>query len=196
MGAPHFSATFETSELMNPTKICSFSPVMTRGNLPPQAYTREVVATAYNWLQAQPENIRRQAQNTDHLVSLYLRAKRNTENAQTLEQEPAPGVENFRSQLKNLATEIQQFAPEQEKYIPASLPQEITHHYVPNPNVSHGNPSPSRQSSSSVDFNSLDPHSLEIIKKVRQHLNLGSDIEALRMLLVLGFEKLQTLFKA
>jgi hypothetical protein len=195
---------------MNPSKICSFSPVMMRGNLPPQAYTREVVATAYNWLQAQPENVRRMAQNTDTLVALYLRAKRNAENAQTLEQEPAAGVENFRSQLKNLATEIQQFAPEQEKYIPASLPQEIVNNYVPNHNanhnvshnnghnVSHANHHPSpppKASSTSVDFNSLDPHSLEILKKVRQHLNLGSDVEAMRMLLVLGFEKLQSLFK-
>lgn len=176
---------------MNPTKICSFSSVMSRGNLPPQAYTREVVATAYNWLQAQPENIRRMAQNTDTLVALYLRAKRNAESAQTLEQEPAAGVENFRSQLKNLATEIQQFVPEQEKYIPASLPQEIVNTYVP-PQA----PAQTRPSSSHADFNSLDPHSLEILKKVRQHLNLGSDVEALRMLLVLGFEKLQSLFKA
>ncbi len=157
---------------------------MIRGNLPPQAYTREVVANAYNWLQGQPENIRRMAQNTDTLVALYLRAKRNAEMPQTLEQEPAAGVENFRSQLKNLATEIQQFVPEPEKYIPP-----------PPPEVTYTPPAP-KPSSSSMDFHSLDQHSLEIIKKVRQHLNLGSDVEALRMLLVLGFEKLQSLFKA
>ena len=164
---------------------------MMRGNLPPQAYTREVVANAYNWLQSQPENIRRMAQNTDTLVALYLRAKRNSDGIQvghqtvpqTLEQEPAAGVENFRSQLKNLATEIQQFIPEPEKSAPPQMVQaEPTF--------------PPAKMSGNLEINSLDQHSLEILRKVRQHLNLGSDLEALRMLLVLGFEKLQTLFKA
>src|SRR5262245_654213 len=93
---------------------------MIRGNLPPQAYTREVVATAYNWLQAQPEHIRKMAQNTDTLVALYLRAKR--ENPP--EGEAAASVESFRSQLKNLASEIQQFVPEQEKTIVPSIQPE------------------------------------------------------------------------
>ncbi len=179
---------------------------MIRGNLPPQAYTREVVANAYNWLQAQPEHIRRMAQNTDTLVALYLRAKRNSDNPQF--DEPAASVENFRSQLKNLATEIQQFVPEQEKYaVPVSpvhmsnqmhnqIPVEPPPSYAPPSYASQPPPQQSYKASGTIgDFGFLDPQSLEILKKVRQHLNLGSDIEAMRMLLVLGFEKIQTLFK-
>lgn len=170
---------------------------MIRGNLPPQAYTREVVANAYNWLQSQPEPIRRMAQNTDTLVALYLRAKRNGESAphspqatiQHPENDTPASSENFRSQLKNLASEIQQFVPDQEKYS-ISAPQ------VEAPPV-HTPPSQHHQTPrfNNLDLNYLDPQSLEILKKVRQHLNLGSDIEAMRMLLVLGFEKVQTLFK-
>jgi len=157
---------------------------MIRGNLPPQAYTREMVANAYNWLQSQPENIRRMAQNTDTLVALYLRAKRNAENSQGFDCEPAASVENFRSQLKNLASEIQQFVPEQEKY---AVP-------VPEPTPTYT--APAQKAFGSIgDFGVLDPQSLEILKKVRQHLNLGSDIEAMRMLLVLGYERIQTLLK-
>jgi hypothetical protein len=172
---------------------------MMRGNLPPQAYTREVVANAYNWLQAQPENIRRMAQNTDSLVALYLRFKRNGENpqapAQPAETEPSPGVESFRSQLKNLASEIQQFVPEQEKFVAAVAPPTFdqtmyTQPTAPAPRVSYN-----FQTSAPVDLSFLDPQSLEILKKVRQHLNLGSEVEAMRMLLVLGFEKVQILLR-
>ncbi len=127
------------------------------------------------------------AQNTDSLVSLYLRAKRE---GTSVEAEPSAGVESFRSQLKNLATEIQQFVPEQEKYTephphpaPSSVPTQPMY------------TQPSRPTQTYQDFSFLDPQSLEILKKVRQHLNLGSETEALRMLLVLGFEKVQSLFK-
>jgi hypothetical protein len=156
-----------------------------RGTLPPQAYTREVVANAYNWLQTQPEQVRRMAQNTDTLVALYLRVKRNSDNPMGYENEPAASVENFRSQLKNLASEIQQFVPEQEKMVaafqqPETPPQQLT---APAPKAT------------GLEL-TLDPQSLEILKKVRQHLNLSSDTEAMRMLLVLGFEKIQALLKS
>lgn len=45
-------------------------------SLPPQAYTREILAVAFNWLQNQPESVRRQAVTPDALVGLYMRAQR------------------------------------------------------------------------------------------------------------------------
>lgn len=45
-------------------------------SLPPQAYTREILAVAFNWLQNQPDSVRRQAVTPDALVGLYMRAQR------------------------------------------------------------------------------------------------------------------------
>ncbi|HEX4926249.1 MAG TPA: hypothetical protein VFV50_19300 [Bdellovibrionales bacterium] len=42
---------------------------------------------------------------------------------------------------------------------------------------------------------SLDSRTLEVLQKTRAHLNLSSDSEALRMLVVLGFERVQNLFR-
>lgn len=42
---------------------------------------------------------------------------------------------------------------------------------------------------------SLDSRTIEVLQKTRAHLNLSSDSEALRMLVVLGFERLQGLFR-
>ena len=50
---------------------------MAKSNLPPQAYTREVLAQAFAWLKEQPQNIRELANNADALVSLYLQSRRN-----------------------------------------------------------------------------------------------------------------------
>ncbi len=79
---------------------------MANQNLPPQAYTKETVAQAYTWLQQQPEDIKQQAENTDTLVALFMRAKRNTGSA---EQDYPVSSQNFRNDLKQLAGELNQF---------------------------------------------------------------------------------------
>lgn len=66
--------------------------------LPPQAYTKETLARAYQWLATQPDNIRELATSPDLLVSLYLKAKLNGESS--LER---PSIQNFRSELKQLS---------------------------------------------------------------------------------------------
>ena len=47
---------------------------MIRGNLPPQAYTKEVLAQAFAWLQTQDEKVKHMAQSSDALVALYSTA--------------------------------------------------------------------------------------------------------------------------
>ncbi len=81
---------------------------MTKGTLPPQAYTREMLTQAFQWVQTQPESIRKLADSADALVGLYLRAKRSGD--ANLETSAPVSTENFRANLKSLATELQQFS--------------------------------------------------------------------------------------
>ncbi len=87
---------------------CSFSTSMANGpTLPPQAYTREILAVAFQWLQSQPESIKKLAQTPDALVGLYLRAQRFS-NA-TAETDAPISSQNFISDLKHLAEGLKQF---------------------------------------------------------------------------------------
>lgn len=75
--------------------------------MPPQAYTREMLSQAYLWLQQQPESIRMMAQTPDQLVGLYLRSRRT--GFSSLESAAPVSTESFRSQLKTLSHEVNNF---------------------------------------------------------------------------------------
>ena len=83
---------------------------MTRSNLPPQAYTRETLASAYEWLSQQPPSIHELATSADRLVGLYLQAKRrNHDSFQTAEDSAPVSSKEFKSQLKDLARVAESF---------------------------------------------------------------------------------------
>ena len=113
--------------------------------LPPQAYTREILAVAFNWLQTQPDSIRRLASTPDALVGLYLRAQRYS---QTTAEGDAPiSSQNFISDLKNLAEGLKQFEDEPARptadhrqaaplaptsqYVPTTMQSQATTHAPP-----------------------------------------------------------------
>jgi hypothetical protein len=73
-------------------------------NLPPQAYTRDVFANAYEWLQSQSVSIKELAQTPDDLVALYLQARRHGHLSN-----PTPTSKSFKNDLKNLAEGLRQF---------------------------------------------------------------------------------------
>ena len=77
---------------------------MTMNPLPPQAYTKETLVKAYQWIQLQPNNIKELASTPDVLVSLFLKAKLQGEAA--LER---PSIQNFKSELKSLAGQLGEF---------------------------------------------------------------------------------------
>jgi hypothetical protein len=81
--------------------------------LPPQAYTREVLTSAFNWLQTQPESVKKLATTPDALVGLYLRAQRY--GASSLEADAPVSSQNFMSDLKNLAEGLKQFEDPKER---------------------------------------------------------------------------------
>src|ERR1700733_1665405 len=87
-------------------------------HLPPQAYTRDMLAAAYEWLRSQPSSIRELATSSDNLVSLYLQSRRrpnalnqlvpNSKGEGASAMSGASG-EAFKNDLKNLAEGLKQF---------------------------------------------------------------------------------------
>lgn len=83
----------------------------TRTFAPPQAYTRDTLVKAYEWLKTQPPIVKDRATSADALVSLFLHARRHLNERRGLNEEmdSAPSVESFKSDLKNLAEGLKQF---------------------------------------------------------------------------------------
>ncbi len=174
---------------------------MTTANYPPQAYTREVLTQAFNWLRTQPQSVKDRALTADSLVSLYLHARRQ-EHLGSWESEAPVSSENFKSDLKNLAQGLREFEnftppveakPSEVKQSEAK-PQETfqaatTHHQVEQETrvSTTSTRVTAKVTASGVQF---DEKTLETLRKVRARLNLSSEAEAARMLIVLGAERL------
>jgi hypothetical protein len=91
---------------------------MTMNPLPPQAYTKETLLKAYQWMQAQPPAIREMAQTPDILVSLFLKASRDGD--QSLDR---PSIQNFKTELKNLAGMMGELDPPKPSHQPQRAAQ-------------------------------------------------------------------------
>lgn len=187
---------------------------MTMNPLPPQAYTKETMLRAYQWLQAQPSSIRELAMTPDILVSLYLKASR--EGEQALER---PSIQNFKTELKNLAGLMGEFespavstpagshgpAPRAQvptsNYDQAPVPPAPPKKMAPPPPPTSPTPVapqptlPQNAALPSVDFLTLDSKTLEMLRETKEDYNLSSEGEALRMLIKIGFSKAKSLLK-
>lgn len=86
---------------------------MTR--MPPQAYTKEVLASAFDWLSRQNENVKKSIRNSDDLVGLYLKSTRLKENQNSSAPSSSgyspdlSSAKSFRSELQGLALNLKQF---------------------------------------------------------------------------------------
>lgn len=67
-------------------------------HLPPQAYTKETLIQAYNWLRSQPAHVQELAKSPDALVALYSKAQIHGENYLS-----RTNLQGFKAELKNLA---------------------------------------------------------------------------------------------
>lgn len=192
--------------------------------IPPQAYTRDVLVKAYDWLKAQPMHVREKAVSADSLVSLYLHARKSEglEGSEGNNWDPnAPtSVESFKSDLKSLAEGLKQFddssanwsqnlqsphrPPYSEPQSPHRLPhneQQPPHYQIPNNGPqSHfyqspymATPPPQMYAPEPQPEIQLDRRSQELIHEVQKRLNLGSQREAIRMLISLGYERVRPL---
>lgn len=195
---------------------------MMNNKLPPQAYTRETLAEAFEWLKKQPQQVQAKAQNPDLLVSLYLHACRRGQ---------TPSSINFKNDLKYLAKNLEDFEKDETFEVeipqsakppttPSSSPQEVSAPYPQStPNTTSFDLSQLQTSSSAHHvihppqmikekislertipqkihlYDQLDTKSQDMVSEVQEGLNLSSPEEALRMLLVLGFENYNSKWK-
>jgi hypothetical protein len=222
-------------------EICNFSPStpekflnMTMNPLPPQAYTKETLLKAYQWLMSQNSNIKEIATTPDMLVSLYLKSVRDGESA--LER---PSIKNFKSELKNLAgmmgelerssqnhgtgaTYHHQAPPQQPVqqvlHVQPAMPVAPPVQTVVQPQVVHMPPqasptvmaSPTMATQTQVSYTEktlmattqasdvmdlFDCGTKSMIQEVKDEFNLSSELEALRMLVKIGYVKSKGMLK-
>jgi len=191
--------------------------------LPPQAYTREMLTTAFNWLQTQPESVRKMATSPDSLVCLYTRAQRM--GTVSLETEAPVSSQNFMSDLKNLAEGLRQFeepAPVPMKPRPQPISAQSsrpTHQPVQHQNFAGAQVTPLVQPTpedhrffeqhqpvqahisapapapkvASVPASMLNERSMAMIQEVKAGLNLSSDSEVANLMVALAYKNLKNL---
>lgn len=171
-------------------------------NLPPQAYTRDTLVKAIEWLSLQPQAVRERATSADLIVSYYLQARRRMSAAQM--EAPVSG-ENFKQDLKHLAEDLKKFeepsAPPHQAQPSRALshgqfswsePPPITHgHHAPPPRSA---PAPAPQVETRGQVWNIDARSLAAAREVQLRLNLSNEGEAIRLLVTFGYERARELF--
>jgi hypothetical protein len=205
---------------------------MTFDFLPPQAYTKETLLKAYNWLQSQTEQVKELATTPDQLVSLFLKTNRlGSESLQRYattnapppaqpqlppqnslsEQNDRPSLQSFKSELKNLAgmmgdlekpPVVNPHSPIPPYQGPTSYqpqtqaPIQQTPQSARPPTGAALKASPSlNPANGTLTSAQYDEMTQSMIREVKNELNLSSDIEALRMLVKIGYQKVQSLYK-
>ncbi len=73
----------------------------------PQAYTKETLAKAFEWLQHQPQSVQQAASNPDMLVSIYTQAQR--QGLQKIDIDAPVSSRKFIDDLKTLSRDFAQF---------------------------------------------------------------------------------------
>ncbi|MBX3022608.1 MAG: hypothetical protein KF799_13125 [Bdellovibrionales bacterium] len=188
--------------------------------LPPQAYTRDTLVKAIEWLSGQPSAVRERASSADLIVSHYLQARR--QHAATAVEQAPISQESFKADLKHLAEDMKQFeepsapppAPNRApSYVRDQLETIVNHHRqdslfrheltrqerqetrTPAP-TPISTPEPQMRTTEmtvkGVAWN-VDARSLSVARELQEALNLSSEGEALRMLVSLGAERVKGL---
>ncbi len=176
--------------------------------IPPQAYTRDTLVQAYAWLQNQNDSIKEIASTPDILVSLYLKYK--SQGNDFLER---PSIKNFKAELKNLAGLMGDLDsnPTANNHAP---PLQNTNPKNPNVASQTAQPNNNRQAapkeeaiqkdssfseppsySSKKATDSLDSTTQNLIREVKEMMNLSSESEALRLIVSVGHKQLKNLMK-
>lgn len=190
---------------------------MTIHPLPPQAYTKDTLMKAYHWLQSQDEAIKQIATSPDVLVSLFMKAQMQGEDALH-----RPSIRNFKTDLKSLASmmgEWEQLESPEMAPAPSSVTLKAQANYAtyqmktaastPSPSqleapapkapMMNSAPAPRPQQlpepARAVSSHSLglDEKSKEILQEVQKLYNLSSESEALRMLITMGYHRAKSL---
>lgn len=156
---------------------------MTMNPLPPQAYTKDTMLKAYQWLMLQNSSIKEMATTPDILVSLYLKATRDGDAALD-----RPSIKNFKNELRSLAGMMGEL--DGKKPAPQSAPEAS-----PAPQVAVPEKALSPTANMPSILEQLDECSLEMIREVKSAFNLSSELEAVRMLIKIGHGRAQSLLR-
>ncbi len=147
-------------------------------SMPPQAYTRDTLVKAIDWIARQPLSVKERANSADLTVSLYLQACRRTD----LHLDSPVSGETFREDLKHLAQDLKQF---EEPFAPPPTFETPLRREPP--------AAPVAQPPKAFTWQP-DARTLAQAREVQQRLNLGSEAEAMRLLITLGGERARELF--
>ena len=186
---------------------------MSMNPLPPQAYTKDALQKAYAWLMNQPASIRELATTPDVLVSLYLKTQR--DGMESLER---PSIQNFRSELKQLAgmmsefsehdhqvampTQMNQYSSQASPPQPVPVTQQSTphlsqqlhHHTVIPPRIQTSEAPAVAKSQATAPAATTAPvatiESQKMIQEVKERLGFSSDHQALEALIRVGYHHL------
>jgi hypothetical protein len=167
----------------------------------PQAYTKETLSKAFDWLQYQPDQVKQVATSPDALVGLFLKAQR--QGLDHIDVDAPVSSKKFIADLKSLKKDIAQFEEN-----PSVTPSPMTTPTAPPPVFAQPPPqatnsfqtstqtqvsqtmtvseTKSIHTNTTLPFAALDPHSLQAIQIVQERFNLSSQQEALRMLIAVG----------
>lgn len=195
---------------------------MTMNPLPPQAYTKDTLLKAYAWLQSQNESIKEMATTTDILVSLYLKASRDGDSA--LDRPSIQNFKNELRSLAGMMGELSTGTQSQTVINPTVVNPTIIQSPQPQNNFTtgqvqgtHVNTIQSAQTvtqvltttneSKTIQTRTLslseglaqlniDQHTLQMIDEIKNELNLGSDLDALKVLVKIGHSKLTAMLKS
>ena len=214
------------------------------GKMPPQAYTKQILASAVSWLCRQPESLKEAIKNSDDLIGHYLKAVRlNPHEAvpsflhggQNSSHSSLSSTKSFRNELQGLAQNLKQFEDrsdsngsasevqhsgvsqeeylrELNKFIADSQmtrnPEVLTNGAItgPSPSNSHSlgesdelgkdSDTPAQESLGvETVLLKIDGKTREAIEISKHYFNLSSDTEAIRLLVTMGKNHLQDLFK-
>jgi hypothetical protein len=177
-------------------------------NVPPQAYTRETLVKALEWVSGQSPSVRERAKSADLLVSLYLQARRQAA-ANAVQMEAPVSGEAFKADLKHLAEDLKKFedpSPPQQPIRTFSSGPISEMPPQPQPPPASGStsvtvqttvqtPPPPTQTTPAPGFWAVDSRSLAAAREWQNRLNLSNEHEALRFLITLGAERARELFR-
>lgn len=169
--------------------------------LAPQAYTKETLSKAFDWLQYQPDSVKQVATSPDVLVSLFLKAQR--QGIDNIDIDAPVSSKRFLTDLKNLKKD---FAPFEESLgggTPSGTLQNTSMQTQVSQQMSQ---QVSQQVSQTVTvtetkaanipfqmsyMQSLDQASLQAVLDVQTRFNLSTPQEALRMLISVGTKQIR-----
>ena len=165
--------------------------------LPPQAYTRDILIKAYEWLSTQPDVLKQKAKDADTLVSLYMMSRRR---ATQDNWEEKVSAETFKNDLRHLAEDLKQFETPTMAPTPAPMPASPPQKSIPAaplmPSIVEPQVTATVATTTAVTKPqglNLDERSLRMVREIQDRFNLSSENEAIRMLIVLGYEKVRPL---